>query len=108
MDDKEEIKTETAILAPGHSARDTFKVLSDRDLEMNPKAFAIGLRVEHPREMIDHSQYGKGADQYDLPAASYKLTYHANNGRSVYFSLVITMSDLPDSFLLRLTIRGTL
>ena len=51
---------------------------------MNPKAFAIGLRVEHPREMIDHSQYGKGADQYDLPAASYKLTYHANNGRSVY------------------------
>ena len=84
INDKEEIKTETAILAPGHSARDTFKVLSDRDLEMNPKAFAIGLRVEHPREMIDHSQYGKGADQYDLPAASYKLTYHANNGRSVY------------------------
>lgn len=84
INDKEEIKTEAAILAPGHSARDTFKVLSDRDLEMNPKAFAIGLRVEHPREMIDHSQYGKGADQYDLPAASYKLTYHANNGRSVY------------------------
>lgn len=84
INDKEEIKTEAVILAPGHSARDTFKVLSDRDLEMNPKAFAIGLRVEHPREMIDHSQYGKGADQYDLPAASYKLTYHANNGRSVY------------------------
>jgi len=53
INDKEEIKTEAAILAPGHSARDTFKVLSDRDLEMNPKAFAIGLRVEHPREMID-------------------------------------------------------
>ena len=84
INDEEELKTEAAILAPGHSARDTFKVLSDRNLEMHPKAFAIGLRVEHPREMIDHSQYGEGADKYNLPAASYKLTYHADNGRSVY------------------------
>ena len=108
INDKEEIKTETAILAPGHSARDTFRVLSDRDLEMNPKAFAIGLRVEHPREMIDHSQYGKGADQYDLPAASYKLTYHANNGRSVYSfcmcpgGFVVNASSEPE----RLTVNG--
>ena len=108
INDKEEIKTEAAILAPGHSARDTFKVLSDRDLEMNPKAFAIGLRVEHPREMIDHSQYGKGADQYDLPAASYKLTYHANNGRSVYSfcmcpgGFVVNASSEPE----RLTVNG--
>ena len=108
INDKEEIKTEAAILAPGHSARDTFRVLSDRDLEMNPKAFAIGLRVEHPREMIDHSQYGKGADQYDLPAASYKLTYHANNGRSVYSfcmcpgGFVVNASSEPE----RLTVNG--
>lgn len=66
INDEEELKTEAAILAPGHSARDTFKVLSDRNLEMHPKAFAIGLRVEHPREMIDHSQYGEGADKYNL------------------------------------------
>lgn len=84
VNDAEEIKTEAAILAPGHSARDTFKVLYERNLEMNPKAFAIGVRVEHPREMIDHSQYGEGAEKYHLPAASYKLTYHAENGRSVY------------------------
>ncbi len=108
INDKEEIKTEAVILAPGHSARDTFKVLSDHDLEMNPKAFAIGLRVEHPREMIDHSQYGKGADQYDLPAASYKLTYHANNGRSVYSfcmcpgGFVVNASSEPE----RLTVNG--
>ncbi len=108
INDKEEIKTEAAILAPGHSARDTFKVLSDRNLEMNPKAFAIGLRVEHPREMIDHSQYGEGADKYDLPAASYKLTYHAGNGRSVYSfcmcpgGFVVNASSEPE----RLTVNG--
>ena len=102
------IPAQVCVLAVGHSARDTFKVLSDRDLEMNPKAFAIGLRVEHPREMIDHSQYGKGADQYDLPAASYKLTYHANNGRSVYSfcmcpgGFVVNASSEPE----RLTVNG--
>ena len=108
INDKEEIKTEAAILAPGHSARDTFKVLSDRDLEMNPKAFAIGLRVEHPREMIDHSQYGKGADQYDLPAASYKVTHTCENGRGVYSfcmcpgGFVVNASSEPE----RLTVNG--
>ena len=58
--------------------------------------------------MIDHSQYGKGADQYDLPAASYKLTYHANNGRSVYSfcmcpgGFVVNASSEPE----RLTVNG--
>lgn len=75
---------------------------------MHPKAFAIGLRVEHPREMIDHSQYGEGADKYNLPAASYKLTYHADNGRSVYSfcmcpgGFVVNASSEPE----RLTVNG--
>ena len=81
----EKVACEKAILAPGHSARDTFSMLCNKHhVSMEAKAFAMGVRVEHPREMIDRSQYGEKADQYHLPTASYKLTYHAQNGRSVY------------------------
>ncbi len=76
------INTDILILALGHSARDTFYMLDKHDVKMKPKNFAVGVRIEHPREMIDKSQYG---DNYKyLPSASYKLTYKANNGRSVY------------------------
>lgn len=71
------------ILAVGHSARDTFAMLNEKQLKMAPKAFAIGVRVEHPAAMINESQYGNlYADQ--LSAASYKLTHQCANGRGIY------------------------
>ena len=105
---KERIPCETVILAPGHSARDTFEMLHRREIMMNAKAFAVGLRVEHPREMIDRSQYGREAEIYHLPAAPYKLTYHTKAGRSVYSfcmcpgGFVVNASSEPD----RLTVNG--
>lgn len=79
----EEIKTDVLVLAPGHSARDTFKMLYERKLLMTPKAFAIGVRIEHPQAMINEAQYGTAHDDI-LPAADYKLTYQTEKGRSVY------------------------
>ncbi len=70
------------ILAIGHSARDTFQMLYDRGLKMEAKAFAIGLRIEHPQAMINRSQYGENSKL--LPPASYKLTYTTEKGRGVY------------------------
>lgn len=72
------------ILAVGHSARDTFEMLYQKEIPMRSKSFAIGVRVEHPREMIDASQYGQGYPEGLLPTAPYKLTAKAENGRSVY------------------------
>ncbi|MCD8299903.1 MAG: NAD(P)-binding protein [Clostridiales bacterium] len=73
-----------AILALGHSARDSFAMLSSHGVPMEAKAFAVGMRVEHPQEMIDRAQYGENADMSLLPAASYSLTHRAANGRSVF------------------------
>lgn len=84
INNTEILKCEAAVLAVGHSARDTFEMLYDRELLMTPKSFAIGVRVEHPRQRIDESQYGKAAEGGKLPTASYKLTYRSSNGRSVY------------------------
>lgn len=78
------IDCEKVVLAIGHSARDTFEMLHDKGVHMIPKAFAVGVRVQHKAKLINYSQYG--TDVYDdfLPAASYKLTYQAENGRGVY------------------------
>ena len=81
---REKVPADAVILAPGHSARDTFYTLLEKGMNMTAKAFAMGVRVEHPREMINQSQYGDDYERHDLPTASYKLTYHAQNGRSVY------------------------
>ena len=82
INNKEKIYSDIVVLAIGHSARDTFYMLNDNNVSMKPKNFAIGLRIEHPREMIDKSQYG---DSYKmLDPASYKLTYQTQNNRSVY------------------------
>ena len=80
--EKSEIVTKTLILAIGHSARDTMRMLIDKGFNMEQKPYAVGLRVEHKREMIDKAMYGEMADK--LPAADYKLTYHAENGRAVF------------------------
>lgn len=78
------VNVSAAVFAIGHSARDTFEVLHKKAVPMIPKAFAVGMRVEHPQEMINKIQYGEHADLTQLPAAPYKLTYQADNGRSVY------------------------
>lgn len=77
-------KTTSLILAIGHSARDTFKMLNENKLPMEQKAFAIGVRIEHPREMIDDGQYGTSDAAKELPAADYKMTFRSSEGRSVY------------------------
>ena len=70
------------VLAIGHSARDTFQMLDRLSVPLEAKAFAVGLRMEHPREMIDRLQYG-GPNPM-LPAASYKVTTKTASGRGVY------------------------
>ena len=83
INDKDTIPTEAVVLAVGHSARDTFEMMNRRGIPMNRKSFAVGLRIQHPQEMIDISQYGPGGADV-LGAASYKLTHQASNGRGVY------------------------
>lgn len=78
------IKTGACILAIGHSARDTFILLQKKQVPMEPKSFAIGLRIEHKRKTIDQGQYGTSSGAGLLPAADYKMTYRATNQRSVY------------------------
>ncbi len=77
------LHADTLILAIGHSARDTFSILYEQGINMTAKAFAIGIRVEHPAEMIDQSMYGVGYPE-DLPAANYKLTHQCSDGRGIY------------------------
>lgn len=79
-----DIPCESLILAIGHSARDTFSLLQDKGIYMTPKAFAVGLRIEHPTEMIHASQYGTSKEAEALPAADYKLTHQTQEGRAVY------------------------
>lgn len=76
------IETDCVILAVGHSARDTFKMLYNRSVNMIPKAFAVGLRIEHPQKLINMNAYG--STEYALPAADYKLTNQTDSGRGVY------------------------
>ena len=76
------IPADHVVLAPGHSARDTFQMLFDLGVEMQQKAFAIGVRIEHPQEMVGRMQYGALYEK--LPAADYKLTAQTSNGRSAY------------------------
>lgn len=82
INNNEKIETEVLILAIGHSARDTFRMLNKNKIKMEPKPFAVGVRVQHPQEKINYSQYGNFKDI--LPPAAYKLTYHSSNGRGVY------------------------
>ena len=82
--EKREIPTEALLLCIGHSARDTMRNLFDAGIPMEQKPFAMGVRIEHPREMIDRSQYGSFAGHPRLGPASYKLTCHTEDGRGVY------------------------
>ncbi len=77
------IPASVLVLAIGHSARDTFEMLSGKQLDMQAKAFAVGLRIQHPQNLINLSQYGR-EDAGKLGAASYKLTAQTSKGRGVY------------------------
>ncbi len=81
--EKDKIETDTVILAIGHSARDTFKKLHELGVEIQPKNFAIGTRIEHLQKDINRAQYGENV-KLNLPVADYKLVYHAKNGRTCY------------------------
>ncbi len=86
---KERLDANLVVLATGHSARDTFEMLSEKPLIMGPKAFAVGVRMEHPQKMMDVSQYGRERGT-DLPAADYKVTRNLENGRGVYYFCLCT------------------
>ena len=83
INDREKLPARVCILAPGHSARDTFSMLQRNRVPMEAKAFAAGIRIEHPQKMIDFAQYGREAGGI-LPPASYKLTHTCADGRGVY------------------------
>lgn len=72
-----------AILAIGHSARDTISALYSCGFQIIPKGFGVGMRIEHPREYINELVYGKNYDN-SLETATYHLVTHLKNGRSVY------------------------
>ncbi len=84
LENGETIRTDHVVLAVGHSARDTFEMVYERGVYIEPKPFSIGVRVEHPQSMIDRCRFGKFAGHPMLGAADYKLVHHASNGRSVY------------------------
>ena len=83
-DGVDEIPTDSIILATGHSARDTFEMLKEAGLEMAPKPFSMGVRIEHPQSLIDRALYGTAAGNPALAAADYKINVHLPNGRGVY------------------------
>jgi uncharacterized FAD-dependent dehydrogenase len=84
LDNGEFIASRHVVLALGHSSRDTFRMLEQRRVFMEPKPFAIGFRIEHPQSLIDRARLGRFAGHPAIGAADYKLVHHADNGRSVY------------------------
>ena len=83
VNEQEWIETSAAVLAIGHSARDTFQMLLERNVPMRSKAFAVGVRMEHPQTLINENQYGLNYPD-SLPAAAYKLTRKVADDRGVY------------------------
>ncbi|PRD67236.1 FAD-dependent oxidoreductase [Malikia spinosa] len=80
----QQLAARRVVLALGHSSRDTFAMLHDAGVFLEPKPFSIGVRIEHPQSVIDQSLWGRHAGHPLLGAAAYKLVHHANNGRAVY------------------------
>ena len=79
-----DFETDTVIMSIGHSARDTIEMLYKKGIKMMQKPFSVGVRIEHPREMIDRAQYGKYAGHPALGAANYKMACHPEHGRGAY------------------------
>lgn len=77
------LPADVCVLAVGHSARDTFSMLLKKGLHMEPKSFAVGVRIEHPQKMINMNLYGEEENEI-LGAGAYKVTHTCDNGRGVY------------------------
>ncbi|MBF8732145.1 NAD(P)/FAD-dependent oxidoreductase [Pseudomonas guariconensis] len=84
LESGEQLHSRHVVLALGHSARDTFRMLHAKGIYMEAKPFSVGFRIEHPQSLIDKARLGKYAGHPKLGAADYKLVHHAKNGRSVY------------------------
>ncbi|SMC30663.1 NAD(P)/FAD-dependent oxidoreductase [Polynucleobacter kasalickyi] len=84
LEDGQTIATQRAILALGHSSRDTFTALHQAKVYLEQKPFSVGFRIEHPQSIIDRARLGPHAGNPIVGAADYKLVHHAKNGRSVY------------------------
>ena len=80
----ETLHSRHVVLAVGHSARDTFQMLVEQNIYVEPKPFSIGFRIEHPQSVIDDARFGKFKGHPILGAADYKLVHHCKDGRSVY------------------------
>jgi hypothetical protein len=80
----EEIPCDALVLAPGHSARDTLEMLHRHGVAMRQKAFAMGVRVEHPQDLVDHAQYGPNQGHPSLAPADYKLVCNLGPARAAY------------------------
>ena len=85
VENGEIIDCDKVILAIGHSARDTFQMLCDSGIPMEPKPFAMGVRIEHRQENINRAQYG--LDEAVLPPADYKLVRHLDDGTVYTFCM---------------------
>jgi uncharacterized FAD-dependent dehydrogenase len=84
LKDGSELSTNAVILATGHSARDIYELLHDKNIALKAKSFAMGVRVEHPQQIIDNIQYHCTGERNELlPAASYSLVQQVS-GRGVY------------------------
>ena len=77
------IPAQVCVLAVGHSARDSFSMFEKKGIYMEPKSFAVGVRMEHPQSMINLALYGEEENE-KLGAAAYKVTHTCENGRGVY------------------------
>jgi hypothetical protein len=85
IDNDEELPCSILVLAIGNSARDVYRLLHRKGVRIIPKAFAVGLRIEHPQSVIDQIQYGSFAGHPRLPSADYHFTMQdRNTGRSLY------------------------
>jgi len=80
----EEIPCDALVLAPGHSARDTLEMLHRHGVGMRQKPFAMGVRVEHPQDLVDHAQYGPNQGHPSLAPADYKLVCNLGPARAAY------------------------
>lgn len=84
LEDGEKLAADHVVLALGHSSRDTFAVLHQAGVYIEPKPFSVGFRIEHPQSLIDRARLGPHAGHPLIGAADYKLVHHAKNGRAVY------------------------
>ena len=90
-----DIETDSLILAIGHSAKDTVEMLYNKGIDIMQKPFSVGARIEHPREMINRSQYGSFAGHPALGAADYKLACHPPHGRGAYTFKFVRYEEVP-------------